>query len=63
MIFILHCRVQTIKTVEERIVSNEQLKALYDIIENDHHNKSNYIPPYAVKLVLLQEWVLVNYLD
>jgi glucokinase len=46
-----HCKVQIGKTAEERVVSDEQMKLLYDIITQDHMNKPNYIPPYAIELV------------
>lgn len=48
-----HCRIQTSKSVEERTVSNEHMKAIYEVIKQDHINKPNYIPPYAVELASL----------
>ncbi len=48
-----HCKVQIGKTAEERVVSDEQMKLLYDIIAQDHRNKPNYIPPYAIELASL----------
>lgn len=48
-----HCKVQIGKTAEERVVSDEQMKLLYDIIAQDRMNKPNYIPPYAIELASL----------
>lgn len=48
-----HCKVHIGKTAEERVVSDEQMKLLYDIIAQDHRNKPNYIPPYAIELASL----------
>lgn len=48
-----HCKVQAKKDTGERVVSNEQMKQLFDIIALDHRNKPNYIPPYAIELASL----------
>ncbi|MCI9175067.1 MAG: site-specific integrase [Lachnospiraceae bacterium] len=48
-----HCKVQVEKTAEERVMSNEQMKLLFDIIAQNHRNKPNYIPPYAIELASL----------
>ncbi|EXG87692.1 site-specific recombinase XerD [Clostridium sp. ASBs410] len=42
-----------IKTIEERTISNEEYKLLFEKFEEDHLNQPNYIPTYAVEFASL----------
>ena len=42
-----------IKTAEERTISREEFKLLYEKFEEDHREQPNYIPTYAVEFASL----------
>ena len=50
---IKYCTIPSEKTSEQRTVSNDQLKLLYEQIYKDKNKKRNYIPVYALELATL----------
>jgi len=50
---IKYCTIPSEKTSEQRTVSDDQLKLLYEQLYKDKSKKPNYIPTYAIELATL----------